>query len=121
MNAIDLFAGAGGWDLGARELDLDPLGIECDDAACATREAAGLRTIRADVSELDPADFAPCELLIASPPCQAWSVAGKQVGREDIGHVHESTRLIASGDEPPFDYPWADARSKLITEPLRWA
>lgn len=33
MNAVDLFAGPGGWDVGARELGLDPLGIELDDAA----------------------------------------------------------------------------------------
>lgn len=52
--AIDLFAGPGGWDVGARELGIDPLGLELDDAACATREAAGLRTLQADVSATDP-------------------------------------------------------------------
>ena len=82
MNVIDLFAGLGGWDHAAHQLGFDPLGIEWNAGACATREAVGLRTLHADISELDPADFAPCEGLIASPPCQDFSVAGKGAGRD---------------------------------------
>lgn len=80
MNAVDLFAGPGGWDEGLRALGIAPLGIEWDDAACATREAAGHRTLQADVAELDPLDFAPCELLIGSPPCPTFSAAGAGAG-----------------------------------------
>ena len=79
---VDLFAGLGGWDHAARQLGLDPLGIEWNADACATREAVGLRTLHADIAALDPADFAPCEGLIASPPCQDFSVAGKGAGRD---------------------------------------
>lgn len=79
MNVVDLFAGPGGWDSAAQQLGLDPLGIEQDAAACATRKAAGLRTLQADVSELDPADF-QADGLIASPPCQDFSLAGKRAG-----------------------------------------
>ncbi len=32
---VDLFAGAGGFDLAAREFGLDPLGIEWSDSAAA--------------------------------------------------------------------------------------
>ena len=46
MNVVDLFAGMGGWDLAARQLDVDPLGIEHNPDACATREAAGLATLQ---------------------------------------------------------------------------
>lgn len=80
-DVIDLFSGAGGWCEGAKPLGLRPLGIEWDKAPCATREAAGHRTLRADVAALDPADFAPCMGLIASPPCPTFSTAGRGAGR----------------------------------------
>ncbi len=95
VTVVDLFAGLGGWDHAARQLGLDPLGIEHNADACATREAVGLRTRQADIATLDPADFAPCEGLIASPPCQDFSVAGKGAGR--------------TGD-----------RGQLVDEVMRW-
>lgn len=57
-SAIDLFAGPGGWDVGARELGIDPLGVEYDGSACATRDAAELRTLAGDVAALDPREVA---------------------------------------------------------------
>jgi len=80
IEAVDLFAGAGGWDVACNALGFNPLGIEIDVAACKTREAAGLRTLKADIAALDPLDFAPCELCIASPPCPSFSSAGKGDG-----------------------------------------
>lgn len=80
MTVVDLFAGPGGWDKGAESLGLRPIGIELDEWACRTRAAAGLLTIRADVTTLDPLSFAPVEGLIASPPCPDFSVAGKGAG-----------------------------------------
>ena len=128
MRAIDLFAGPGGWDVGAGALGIEPVGVEYDDAACATREAAGLRTVQADVAELDPVDFANehggCDLLIASPPCQAWSMAGKRKGQDDLPLVFDYTRTLADGGvHPPEWYRerCSDDRSLLVCEPLRWA
>lgn len=87
MNVVDLFAGPGGWDVGAQRLGLDPVGIEWDDAACQTRRAAGLTTVQGDVAQLDPLDYQPCDLLIASPPCQAWSKAGRSKQFEQVGNA----------------------------------
>lgn len=123
LRAVDLFAGPlpGGWDLAATELGLDPLGIEWDDAACQTREANGLRTLQADVATLDPADFAPCDLLIASPPCQAFSMAGNRDGEHDLELIGLVMADLAAGRIPADDESeWADPRSRLVTEPLRW-
>lgn len=75
---VDLFCGAGGWTLGARALGLDDIGVELWDPAVDTRMAAGMATIHADAAELDPI---PCDGLIASPPCQDWSTAGRRAGR----------------------------------------
>lgn len=87
MNAVDLFAGARGWCEGVRDLGLDPLGIEWNADACATSEAAGHRVLQADVSELDPLDFAPCDMVIGSPPCPTFSSAGD-------GNGHLVTQII---------------------------
>lgn len=79
---VDLFAGAGGWDLGARAIGIEPVGIESDRWACTTRAAVGLRTIRADVTQLSLEPFADAEGLIASPPCPDFSIAGRRAGIE---------------------------------------
>ena len=73
---VDLFAGPGGWDEGAKPLGLAPIGIELADAACETGEAAGHKRWRRDVAATDPAELAPLHGLIASPPCQGFSMAG---------------------------------------------
>lgn len=104
MVTVDLFAGPGGWDRAAESLGLRPIGIEKDEWACSTRAAAGLLTIRADVTQLEPRSFAPVEGLIASPPCPDFSVAGRRAGIEG-----ETGRLM-------FEVPrWAVAlRPKWI-------
>lgn len=117
---VDLFAGAGGWEVGAARLGLSFLGVENDPDACATREAVGLETLRADVSELAPM---PCEGFVASPPCQAWSRAGKRLGEKDKPLVWEALDALAEGQDARADL-WPrcrDARSLLVVEPLRWA
>lgn len=69
MTIVDLFAGLGGWDLGARSIGLpDPLGIELNPDACADvrrGDAPGGGTmsrehvIRVVIrSDRDPADLA---------------------------------------------------------------
>ena len=117
---VDLFAGPGGWDVGAAELELRPVGGEVDPNPCATRAAAGLTTIRADVAATPAEPFAAAVGLIASPPCQAFSRAGRRDGKDDAarlrGHVLASVRQWRDVDPDG----WADPRSPLVLEPLRW-
>ena len=123
LTVVDLFAGPGGWDVGAVELGLDPLGIEWDDAACRVREAAGLRTLQADVAALDPEDF-PCDLLIASPPCTAFSMAGKGEGRDAMDTLLAAVQSMGAGasiDKEALDEACSDETAHLVLEPLRWA
>ncbi len=117
--AIDAFAGPGGWDWALKALGIDPLGIEWDDAACQTRAAAGLRTKQADVAALNPRDFSPCRLFLASPPCPTFSRAGKGDGIADMPLVYEAARVTANRKPVP-ELPWRDDRSALVVEPLRW-
>lgn len=82
---LDLFAGPGGWSEGLRLLSRSDFGIECDAAACDTRYAAGHATWKADLRTVGPDVFRGyhVEGLIASPPCQSFSAAGKRAGLTD--------------------------------------
>lgn len=110
--------------MAADALGLDPLGFEWDDAACATRAAAGFRTVQADVAELDPGTSVPggCEVLIASPPCQAFSAAGKGGGHRDLPIIWDVLRALLDGRDVRAEAVGGmeDPRSLLVVEPLRW-
>ena len=94
---VTLFAGGGdGWALALRALGRECAGIEWEAAECATRAVVGLPTIRADVSTYPTAPLrGRVEGIIAGPPCQDWSSAGKRAGL-------------------------ASARGRLVYEPMRW-
>jgi DNA (cytosine-5)-methyltransferase 1 len=124
---IDLFAGPGGWDEGVRPLGIAPLGIERDPAACATARAAGHWRLQADVTTLQPAAFGPVRGLIASPPCQGFSMAGKGRGRDDSAHLLKALDSLTGAwgqlEEAMAELhtSMTDDRSLLALEPLRWA
>lgn len=123
-DTVDLFAGPGGWDLPARRLGLKVIGIEFDKAAHLTRRAAGLHTIRDDVRKWGPANFPNARGLIASPPCQTFSAAGKGAGRRALETVLSEVldmRQCHSRDELYAHPEWEDERTGLVLEPLRWA
>ncbi|SQD94563.1 putative 5-methylcytosine methyltransferase [Parafrankia sp. Ea1.12] len=93
---LDLFAGPGGWSLACTQLGLAEIGIEWDHWTCETRRAAGLNAIEEDIDAVRPDDYAGIAGLIASPPCQPFSVAGNRL--------------------------WlADPRGRLIHQPMRFA
>jgi DNA (cytosine-5)-methyltransferase 1 len=120
---VDLFAGAGGWEEGLRELGYSAVGIDNDRWACATARAAGHERVEADIAALDPEDFAPVWGLIGSPPCQAYSNAGRKLGREDKPQVIACAHELAAGHDTRAERLAAcrDPRSLLTVEPLRWA
>jgi DNA (cytosine-5)-methyltransferase 1 len=120
---LDLFAGAGGWAEGLRMIGLSALGIELDPHTCATARAAGHECLQADVTQLDPLRFRPVWGVIGSAPCQAYSSAGKGLGRKDkplvIACAHE---LVAGNDTRAMLLKECqDPRSLLTVEPLRFA
>lgn len=81
MIVRDLFCGGGGWSMGARALGLDDItGYDNDGDAINTYRVAGFNGIPADLVHFAPFE---CDLLLGSPPCQPYSVAGKKQGRDD--------------------------------------
>jgi DNA (cytosine-5)-methyltransferase 1 len=120
---LDLFAGAGGWEEALRRLGLSAVGVESDRWACETARAAGHERRLADVTRLDPGEFAPVWGLIGSPPCQAYSTAGKGLGRADRPLVIACARELAAGHDSRAERlrQCRDPRSLLTVEPLRFA
>jgi DNA (cytosine-5)-methyltransferase 1 len=99
MKSISLFSGAGGMDIGMRQAGFDILAsIELDEHCIATlcaaqeQEKTSTKIIHADITTIDPdclmtqLKIKPNELdvLFGGPPCQSFSLAGKQQGLEDI-------------------------------------
>lgn len=124
----ELFAGPGGWDVAARLLGAHPVGLEWDEHACATAISAGFVRVKLDVALANPWQLfgSFIRLLIGSPPCQAFSAAGKGKGRAGAPIILEGVRRIGEGEDPEAVCKWVDAqmeddRAALVLEPLRWA
>ncbi|KUM99300.1 DNA methylase [Streptomyces yokosukanensis] len=120
---LDLFAGPGGWSRALGILGVRDVGLEWDEWACKTRAAAGQLTIRTDVAMYPTEPFiGRTSGLIASPPCQAWSMAGKRLGLVDQPLVHAAVKDLAAGRDTRERLLAAcrDERSLLAAEPMRY-
>ncbi|MFF5719347.1 DNA cytosine methyltransferase [Streptomyces buecherae] len=120
---LDLFAGAGGWSHALTVLGARDVGLEWGEAACKTRRAAGQLTVRTDVALYPTWPFVGrTRGLIASPPCQAWSMAGRRLGLVDQPLVHAAVSDLAAGRDTRERLLAAcrDHRSLLAAEPMRY-
>lgn len=131
MIALDLFAGTG-WGVACQRLGIEEYGVEIMPEAVATREANGMHTIYRDVweglegrvpstvrRELD-GELPEYDVLIASPPCQTFSMAGGGAGRKALDDV-----LGLIDDRAYFDVEKLrafgethDPRTALVLTPL---
>lgn len=117
--AVELFAGPGGMALGLEAAGIRGVGIEWDANAVATRRAAGMPTIHADVRAHGPADFPGAKRLAGGPPCQTFSVTGSGSGRLDLATIIAAIKGMSARDVAPYSFE--DERTALVLEPLRWA
>lgn len=110
MIALDLFAGTG-WGVACQRLGIQEYGVENMPEAVAVRAANGMHTAYRDVWEgllgeerprlltdaeraerqrvlaKSPQEWDDYDLLIASPPCQTFSMAGAGAGRKALDEV----------------------------------
>ncbi|MFJ3141663.1 DNA cytosine methyltransferase [Streptomyces halstedii] len=117
--AVELFAGPGGMTLGLHASGIHGTGIEWDPNAVATRRAARLPTIHADVRNHEPRDFPGATVLAGGPPCQTFTVAGNGTGRLALTGILAAIKRMAARDTTPYSFE--DDRTALVLEPLRWA
>lgn len=126
MVVIDGCAGPGGWDVAASILGFEPVGIEWDAAACATRRAAGLVTVQDDVSAVDPAQVVrdhsggvvpQVDGVIFSPPCPTFSMAGNGGGRAIIDLVVKCAEQLAVGNDRREQFI---DEACVVLEPIYW-
>jgi DNA (cytosine-5)-methyltransferase 1 len=118
---LDLFSGVGGWEYLSRDLGLDFLGLEIDSNAVKTSRAAGLQVYHLDVAMQDPKSFGSVRGLVASPPCQTFSMAGDGTGRRALDVVKMAIHEIAAGWWPrTLLESTGDVRTSLVLQPLRY-
>ncbi|MGO1852761.1 MAG: hypothetical protein ACTH0V_05060 [Microbacteriaceae bacterium] len=122
-DALNLFAGPGGWDEGAADLRM--LGLDSSADACATARAAGHERLERDIALLNPASFAGARGLVASPPCPSFSASGRGTGRRDIQAVLDVWTGIGWGvpaaEALASMAAVADPRTRLLAIAGAWA
>jgi DNA (cytosine-5)-methyltransferase 1 len=96
------------------------MGVEIMPEAVATREANGMHTIYRDVWDGLTGPALSYDLLIASPPCQTFSVAGKGAGRAALDDVIEAIQADAYKDPLSLREfgERHDPRTALVLTPL---
>lgn len=123
MRALDLFAGTG-WGVACKRLGIAEAGVEKMPEARATRAAADMVTIANDVWEIDRDLIdAIFDGLIASPPCQTFSAAGKGAGRKALDdvlgavedHSYKSMERLRN-----LGVTVGDERTALVLTPLHY-
>lgn len=129
MATLDGFAGPGGWDEGARILDLDLniLGIEIDADACTAAVSAGHERLHADIRSIDPADHPHITGAILSSPCPTFGRSGLGTSRQDMQHLldaitHAGSGCVCDWAEVEADLTvCADPRTALAAQCIRFA
>lgn len=79
---VDLFAGCGGLSLGFEAQGFETHGFEMDVDACATYQ----KNLKGNCSQLiltTETELPTASVVIGGPPCQPFSVSGKQQGLKD--------------------------------------
>lgn len=121
--ALDLFRGAGGWSVACQRLGITDIGVEIMREANHTALAAGYTLGWEDVWE--PKNIDGYDGLIASPPCQTFSQAGKGAGRQALDAVHALVPLVRELSlerlRANATYRTGDDRTALVLTPLWYA
>ena len=83
---VSLFAGCGGLDLGFEQAGFNVVWANEFEQHCRAtyvRNHPNTEFVLGDICKIDPDSIPDCDGIIGGPPCQSWSVGGKQKGLDD--------------------------------------
>lgn len=96
---VDLFCGAGGWTAGLRRAGLHHLtGVELDAWAAKSYAANHGAVTHARVQDALAAPGFPkrADVVVASPPCQSFSMAGSRAVGSDSDELYRAALAVAT-------------------------
>ena len=97
--ALDIYAGAGGLSLGLEAAGFNVIGIERNMDCCNTYNSNLDGKCKNDT--ITPAyNFPHADIVVGGPPCQPFSVHGKQMGQEDCRNGIPSFMAAVKKIEP---------------------
>lgn len=106
MKVASFFAGCGGLDLGFRQAGFDVVWAnELEPSVHETymRNHPGTELCIRDLNDVTPDEIPDCDGFIGGPPCQPWSLAGKQGGLGDVrGKVFLKYIELIARKQPKF-------------------
>lgn len=109
--ALDLFCGAGGASMGLYQAGFDVIGIDIN-----PQPRYPFRFIQANALQ-PPLDLSRFDLIWASPPCQAYTVARVIHGRDDHPDLVADVRQMLDDYGAPYvieNVPGAPVRPDLV-------
>ena len=86
MDVVSFFAGCGGLDLGFEQAGFRVIWANEFEAHCRStyvRNHPNTEFVLGDICKIDPNTIPDSDGFIGGPPCQSWSVGGKQKGLDD--------------------------------------
>lgn len=106
MLAIEMCAGGGGQAIGLEQAGFDcAVALEIDKHACSTLRLnrPDWNVLEHDMSEFDGTPYKDIDLFAAGVPCPPFSVAGKQLGKDDERDLFpEAVRIIKESRPKAF-------------------
>ena len=106
MNVVSFFAGCGGLDLGFEQAGFHVVWANEFEPHCSAtyiRNHPNTKFILGDICKIDPNTIPDCDGFIGGPPCQSWSVGGKQKGLNDErGQLFLKYIELISTKQPKF-------------------
>ncbi len=102
MKHLDLFSGIGGFALASKWAGIETIAFCEINSFCQKVLAKNFPgvTIHSDIKKIDGAAFSDVDIITAGFPCQPFSVAGKQKGKDDDRYLWPELARIIRGSKP---------------------